>query len=164
MVFFLICNCISPLRKRKQSFFEMFWIHWKFMRPQAGVRGDGEFCRKNRFISDFSFPLSAPIHLFSHRYLICNCRSCFFLQKTGIVSHQMPWTRGDICHSYHCRRQCKIFASGVNFSKIHIFSRTSSIQISGSLHFCCVNFLAWKSGSVKFVTNILFALDVILVS
>ena len=24
--------------------------------------------------------------------------------------------RGGICHSRHCRRQCKIFASGVNFS------------------------------------------------
>ena len=65
----------------------------------------------------------------------------FFFQKTGILSHQMPWTRGDICHSYHCRRQCKIFASGVNFSKIHIFSCTSSTQISGSLmrHFLLIN-------------------------
>ena len=25
-------------------------------------------------------------------------------------------SRGDIYHSHHCRRQCKIFASGVNFS------------------------------------------------
>ena len=24
--------------------------------------------------------------------------------------------RGDICQCRHCRRQCKIFASGVNFS------------------------------------------------
>ena len=26
-------------------------------------------------------------------------------------------SRGDICHCRHCRRQCKIFASGVNFSR-----------------------------------------------
>ena len=25
--------------------------------------------------------------------------------------------RGEICHCRHCRRQCKIFASGVNFSR-----------------------------------------------
>ena len=30
--------------------------------------------------------------------------------RTGLV-------RSDICHSRHCRRQCKIFASGVNFSR-----------------------------------------------
>ena len=28
----------------------------------------------------------------------------------------MAYARGGICHSRHCRRQCKIFASGVNFS------------------------------------------------
>ena len=35
------------------------------------------------------------------------------------LSVKMDWVshpRGDICHSRHCRRQCKIFTSGVNFS------------------------------------------------
>ena len=58
-------------------------------------------------------------------------------------------SRGGICPSRQCRRQCKIFASGINFS---IFT-----------HFFCffllkllklgVKFLAWKSGGVKFWTN-----------
>ena len=83
----------------------------------------------------------------------------------------------DICHSRHCRRQCKSFASGVNYSRKNIFSRESGTQISCSMpkllisnafmllyrawtmlqitHFCGVKFLAWKSGSVNFLTNIM---------
>ena len=30
---------------------------------------------------------------------------------------QIESSRGEICHCRHCRRQCKIFASGVNFSR-----------------------------------------------
>ena len=32
-----------------------------------------------------------------------------------ILFHPYTVVRGDICHSRHCRRQCKVFASGVNF-------------------------------------------------
>ena len=38
-----------------------------------------------------------------------------FKQATTSPGFDLP-ARGDICHSRHCRRQCKIFASGVNFS------------------------------------------------
>ena len=39
--------------------------------------------------------------------------------------------RDNICHSRHCRRQCKSFASGVNFSRKNTFPRESRTQISG---------------------------------
>ena len=32
-----------------------------------------------------------------------------------ILFHPYAIVRGDICHSRHCQRQCKVFASGVNF-------------------------------------------------
>ena len=34
--------------------------------------------------------------------------------------------RGEICHCQHCQRQCKIFATGVNFSRNNTFSRIIS--------------------------------------
>ena len=38
-------------------------------------------------------------------------------QDTIKYSSQPPHNRGEICPSRQCRRQCKIFASGVNFSR-----------------------------------------------
>ena len=57
------CTCHFSLSQtwRGQSWFEMFWIHWKFTRPQeAGGQRRGNSGHQNRFMSDFSSPLSAP--------------------------------------------------------------------------------------------------------
>ena len=55
--------------------------------------------------------------------------------------------RDDICHS----RQCKKFASSVNFSRKNIFSRESKTQISGSLIDLC--FFVLKNCKIKFKSN-----------
>ena len=44
--------------------------------------------------------------------------------------------RVDICPCRHCRRQCIIFASGVNFSRKQHFSRIKT-EISSSLIYLC---------------------------
>ena len=49
---------------------------------------------------------------------------------------QPQYCRGDICHCRHCRRQFKIFASGVNFSRKQHFSRIKT-EISSSLIYLC---------------------------
>ena len=57
------CTCHFSLSQtwRGQSWFEMFWIHWKFTRPQeAGGQRRWNSGHQNRFMSDFSSPLSAP--------------------------------------------------------------------------------------------------------
>ena len=48
------------------------------------------------------------IIIMSVRMLSCNNR------QIGVGIHKP--SRGGICQCRHCRRQCKIFASGVNFS------------------------------------------------
>ena len=66
-----------------------------------------------------------------------------------------PSVRGETCHCRHCRRQFKVFASGVNFSIFTIFFLSPKL-----LKFCeikGVKFLAWKSGGVKFLTNLMSA-------
>jgi len=55
--------------------------------------------------------------------------------------------RDDICHS----RQCKKFASCVNFFRKNIFSRESRTQISGSLIDLC--FFLLKNCKIKFNSN-----------
>ena len=61
--------------------------------------------------------------------------------------------RGGICPCRQCRRQCKIFASGVNFS---IFTHLLCFFLLKLLklgEIDGVKFLARKSGSVNFWTN-----------
>ena len=45
---------------------------------------------------------------------------CIRCWKIWEVFFELP-SRGGICHCRHCRRQCKIFVSGVNFSISLIF-------------------------------------------
>ena len=49
------------------------------------------------------------------------------------VVHPLHWSlRGGICPCRHCRRQCKIFASGVNFSNfthLFVFFLTKTVEI-----------------------------------
>ena len=61
--------------------------------------------------------------------------------------------RGGICHCRHCRRQYKIFASGVNFSTFTHFLCFFLLKLLKLGEIDGVKFLAWKSGGVKFWTN-----------
>ena len=61
--------------------------------------------------------------------------------------------RGGICPCRQCRRQCKIFASGVNFSIFTHFLCIFLLKLLKLGQIDGVKFLAWKSGSVKFLTN-----------
>ena len=61
--------------------------------------------------------------------------------------------RGGICQCRQCRRQCKIFASGVNFSIFTHFFVFLSLKLLKLGEIDGVKFLAWKSGGVKFLTN-----------
>ena len=60
--------------------------------------------------------------------------------------------RSEICH---CRRQCKIFASGVNFSNFTNFLVFLSPTLFKYDESKGVKFLAWKSSGVKFLTNLM---------
>ena len=62
-------------------------------------------------------------------------------------------SRGENCHYRHYRRQCKIFASGVNFSIFTHFLCFFLLKLLKSGEIDGVKFLAWKSGGVKFWTN-----------
>ena len=79
-------------------------------------------------------------------------------------------TRGGICHS---RRECKIFGQRCKFLqkqrdlqyklkyKVHfilILSLFARKKMSQIMHFCGVKFLARKSSSIKFWTNIMSGL------
>ena len=66
--------------------------------------------------------------------------------------------RGGICPCRHCRRQCKIFASGVNFSIFTHFLCFFLLKLLKLGEIDGVKFLAWKSGGVKFWTNSMSAL------
>ena len=62
-------------------------------------------------------------------------------------------SRGGIRHCRHCRRQCKIFASGVNFSIFTHFLCFFPLTLLKLGEIDGVKFLAWKSGGVNFLTN-----------
>ena len=77
---------------------------------------------------------------------------CVFL---GHPVYAYTGLKGEICHCHHCRRQCKILASGVNFS---IFTHAFVLLSPKLLKFGKikgVKVLAWKSGGVKFWTNLM---------
>ena len=61
--------------------------------------------------------------------------------------------RGEICDCRHCRRQCKIFASGVNFSIFTHFLCFFPLKLLKLGEIDGVKFLTFKSGSVNFWTN-----------
>ena len=61
--------------------------------------------------------------------------------------------RGGICPRRQCRRQCKIFASGVNFSIFTHFFVFLSLKLLKLGEIDGVKFLAGKSVGVKFLTN-----------
>ena len=69
---------------------------------------------------------------------------------------ELPWmllTRGGICPCRQCRRQCKIFASGVNFSIFTHFLCFFLLKLLKLGEIDGVKFLARKSGGVNFWTN-----------
>ena len=65
----------------------------------------------------------------------------------------VPLVRGEICPSRQSRRECKIFASGVNFSIFTHFLCFFLLKLLKLGEIDGVRFLAWKSGGVKFWTN-----------
>ena len=78
------------------------------------------------------------------------------------VTNNYTSSRGEIC-----RRQCKFFASGVNvfiFTHFLVFLSTKLLKFNENKG---VKFLAWKSGGVKCLTNLmsdkLYMLHIILV-
>ena len=75
------------------------------------------------------------------------------LPTVSCQNHRNRWFRGGICPSRHCRRQCKIFASGVNFSIFTHFLCFFLLKLLKLGEIDSVKFLAWKSGGVKFWTN-----------
>ena len=56
----------------------------------------------------------------------------------SIKEDHQRWIRGGICHSRHSRRECKIFASGVNFSRNNA---VCYINESKKLHFILISSL-----------------------
>ena len=67
----------------------------------------------------------------------------------------MATNRGEICQCRHCRRQRKIFASGVNFSIFTHFFVFLSPKLLKFGEIKGVKFLARKSSGVKFLTNLM---------
>ena len=65
----------------------------------------------------------------------------------------LKWTRHHPLHSRQSRRECKIFASGVNFSIFTHFLCFFLLKLLRLGEIDGVKFLAWKSGGVKFWTN-----------
>ena len=61
--------------------------------------------------------------------------------------------RGGICQCRHCRRQCKIFDSGVNFSIFTHFLCFFLLKLLKLGENDGVKFLTWKSGGVNFLSN-----------
>ena len=75
------------------------------------------------------------------------------LLKVFTIPWHWPRSRGGICPCRHCRRQCKIFASGVNFSIFTHFLCFFLLKLLKVGEIDGVKFLAWKSWGVKFWTN-----------
>ena len=71
----------------------------------------------------------------------------------SIAYQAYPAGRGEICPSRQSRRECKIFASGVNFSIFTHFLCFFLLKLLKLGEIDGVKFLAWKSGGVKFWTN-----------
>ena len=65
----------------------------------------------------------------------------------------MDLLRGGICPCRQCQRQCKIFASGVNFSIFTHFLCFFLLKLLKLGEIDGVKFLAWKSDGVNFLTN-----------
>ena len=74
-------------------------------------------------------------------------------QLKPISSQTKQEFRGGIGPSRHCRRQCKIFASGVNFSIFTHFLCFFPLKLLKLGEIDGVKFLARKSGGVNFWTN-----------
>ena len=85
-------------------------------------------------------------------------------ERTSPPSQQPAWSAnkqhrnhnhcsGGICPSRQSRRECKIFASGVNFSIFTHFLCFFLLKLLKLGEIDGVKFLAWKSGGVKFWTN-----------
>ena len=74
-------------------------------------------------------------------------------QPKALIDEELPGTRGEICPCRHCQRQCKIFASGVNFSIFTHFLCFFPLKLLKLGEIDGVKFLAWKSGGVNFWTN-----------
>ena len=75
------------------------------------------------------------------------------MRKTSSILNSLPpkilhlrEPRGDICHSRHCRRQCKVLASGVNFSrKQHVRSHNQHKKLSLLIYLCFFSQNCWTS-------------------
>ena len=78
------------------------------------------------------------------------CGLCIMYREQALAG---SWDRVEICQCRQCRRQCKIFASGVNFSIFTHFFVFLSLKLLKLGEIDGVKFLAWKSGGVKFLTN-----------
>ena len=71
----------------------------------------------------------------------------------GWLSFFYERDRGGICQCRHCRQQCKIFASGVNFSIFTHFCGFSLLKLLKLGEIDGVKFSACKSGGLNFLTN-----------
>ena len=78
-------------------------------------------------------------------------RSSWHFQRLWKIS--IVITKGGICPCRHCRRQCKSFASSVNFSICTHFFVFLSPKLLKLAESDGVKVLAWNSGGVKFWTN-----------
>ena len=93
-------------------------------------------------------------HSFVSRHcFLLNC-DCQYTERPSLklcIVRISP--RGEICQCRQCRRQCKIFASGVNFSIFTHFLCFFLLKLLKLGEIDGVKFLAWKSDGVKFLTN-----------
>ena len=90
-------NCLS---RSVTSFAPQFGsFYWTAIKLNAGLkRTSWQFCNLSVLISAL--------------FLFCRISSWQLIsEKKSYLNH-----RGEICPCRHCRRQCKIFATGVNFS------------------------------------------------
>ena len=71
------------------------------------------------------------------------------------MTRELILVRGEIFPCRHCRRQCNIFASRVNVSIFTHFCVFLSLKLLKLIEIDGVKFLAWKSGGVKFWTNLM---------
>ena len=114
-----------------------------------------------------SLPALCPILLNTeHCYTVKNHGPCHNLPNLSSLSQhsQLPsstipliiiflfWTEVEFvqCPCRQCRRQCKIFASGVNFSIFTHFLCFFPLKLLKLGEIDGVKFLAWKSGGVIF--------------
>ena len=71
----------------------------------------------------------------------------------GFSPTELSLPKCGICPCSQCRRQCKFFASGVNFSIFTHFLCFFLLKLLKLGEIDSVKFLAWKSGGVNFWTN-----------